>query len=66
MRGFKEFWAFVLLGFLLLLAHALQDLNGISAAVFQSLLLDFNPFFSGLSCILMIFRGIVVLRLKLD
>lgn len=66
MRGFEEFWAFVLLGFLLLLAHALQDFNGISTAVLQSLLLDLNPFFSGLPYILMIFWGIVVLCLKLD
>lgn len=67
MGGFNKFWAFVFIKFFLFLAHALKDFNGISAAVLQSLLLDINSsFFSGLPSILIIFRSIVVLGLKLD
>lgn len=67
MRGFYEFRTFVLGLFLLFLAHALQDLYRISAAVLQPLFLGIQPFFRGLSTnILMILRRVEVLSLKLN
>lgn len=66
MRGLCEFWAFVFVLFLPFLVHALQDLDRISAAVLQSLLLDFKTLFSGLSRhILLVLGSVEVLGLKL-